>query len=425
MTAVIGILNKNGITMAADSAVTVTGGNQKKIYNTANKIFTLSKYHPIGIMIYNSSTFMTTPWEIIIKLYRKNLEETYFSTVEDYKNDFVKFLKDKNFFTTEEAQKNNLFDFAYWNLDGLKNRIINNLSDGLPEEDLKNEFKEKILADLRQNIETYDESSIILDDFKDYTIENFKIYSNEILTEVINTVFEDIPLNEDIINSMSELYFLHLRTTNFIGIETGLVFGGFGEDEIYPSITSIRIAEVFDNRLRYFDYHSDKITDSNNGSIMPFAQTDVINMFIRGIDPEIDNTYLSIFKKLVEKYNTTIFDILKDNQPELAAKVADLDINAITKQFSDEINNVKREKQILPTVDTVSILSKEDLAEMAESLIYLTYLKRRISSSEESVGGPIDVAIISKGDGFIWKKRKHYFDNEINKQFMANYFKKY
>lgn len=30
MTAVIGILNKHGVTMAADSAVTVTGGNQKK-----------------------------------------------------------------------------------------------------------------------------------------------------------------------------------------------------------------------------------------------------------------------------------------------------------------------------------------------------------------------------------------------------------
>ena len=61
---------------------------------------------------------------------------------------------------------------------------------------------------------------------------------------------------------------------------------------------------------------------------------------------------------------------------------------------------------------------------MAESLIYLTYLKRRISSEEESVGGPIDVAIISKGDGFIWKKRKHYFNEDLNKHFMSNYFNK-
>ncbi len=33
---------------------------------------------------------------------------------------------------------------------------------------------------------------------------------------------------------------------------------------------------------------------------------------------------------------------------------------------------------------------------MAESLLYLTYLKRRITFAEESVGGPVDVAIISK-----------------------------
>ena len=106
----------------------------------------------------------------------------------------------------------------------------------------------------------------------------------------------------------------------------------------------------------------------------------------------------------------------------MAQKIKDFDISILTKEFNSQLDQLKREKQISPTLDTVSILSKEDLAEMAESLIYLTYLKRRISSSEESVGGPIDVAIISKGDGFIWKKRKHYFEQSLNKHFMANYF---
>ena len=59
---------------------------------------------------------------------------------------------------------------------------------------------------------------------------------------------------------------------------------------------------------------------------------------------------------------------------------------------------------------------------MAESLIYLTFLKKRTSSNEENVGGPIDVAIISKGDGFIWKNRKHYFEKELNQHFFSNYF---
>lgn len=84
---------------------------------------------------------------------------------------------------------------------------------------------------------------------------------------------------------------------------------------------------------------------------------------------------------------------------------------------------IRRENYINPLMNAVSHLSKEDLAEMAESLIYLTYLKRRITNAEESVGGPVDVAIISKGDGFIWIKRKHYFKPELNQFFFDNYFK--
>ena len=46
-----------------------------------------------------------------------------------------------------------------------------------------------------------------------------------------------------------------------------------------------------------------------------------------------------------------------------------------------------------------------------------------ISSDEESVGGPVDVALISKGDGFIWIKRKHYFEKKYNPYFIKNYYK--
>jgi hypothetical protein len=43
---------------------------------------------------------------------------------------------------------------------------------------------------------------------------------------------------------------------------------------------------------------------------------------------------------------------------------------------------------------------------------------------DETVGGPIDVAVISKGDGLIWIKRKHYFSPELNRQFFVNYLNK-
>ena len=39
----------------------------------------------------------------------------------------------------------------------------------------------------------------------------------------------------------------------------------------------------------------------------------------------------------------------------------------------------------------------------------------------ETVGGPIDVAVISKGDGFIWVNRKHYFEPDKNPQFFSRF----
>lgn len=424
MTAVIGILNKHGITMASDSAVTVTGGNQKKIYNTANKLFTLSKHHPVGIMLYNSSTFMSTPWEIIIKLYRKELKDNCFDTIEEYRDDFLRFLKGKDYYTTPENQLFNLKQFLYWQLDNLKNRMIEKLSDGKTEEELSAEFKEIILADLQININTYEGATNILSDFSDYTFENFKNYAEVAIKEIADSIFDEIEINDEIFNAIMELYFNHLRTTNFIGTQTGIVFGGYGEKEIYPSLVSIMVSDVFDNRCRYYNFDQCEISDANNGAIMPYAQTDVINMFIKGIDPEIDAIYISVFKKLLQEYTDTIVEILNGENADLAKKINELDLSIISQEFENQLNQLKREKQIAPTLDTVAILSKEDLAEMAESLIYLTYLKRRISSSEESVGGPIDVAIISKGDGFIWKKRKHYFEESLNKHFMTNYFNK-
>jgi len=56
---------------------------------------------------------------------------------------------------------------------------------------------------------------------------------------------------------------------------------------------------------------------------------------------------------------------------------------------------------------------------MAESLVNLTKFKRRVSKEQETVGGPIDVAVITKGDGFVWIKRKHYFQPELNPRVLA------
>jgi hypothetical protein len=98
--------------------------------------------------------------------------------------------------------------------------------------------------------------------------------------------------------------------------------------------------------------------------------------------------------------------------------------NGIVENFWEKWTDWEHNKFVGPVLDIVGDLPKDDLAAMAESLVNLTSFKRRISPEMETVGGPIDVAVISKGDGFIWIKRKHYFSKELNPGFLTNYYRR-
>lgn len=426
MTAVIGILNKNAVAIAADSAVTVSGSNGRKIYNTANKIFMLSKYHPVSIIIYNSANFLSTPWEIIIKIYRNKLGNKSFSELKNYSDDFFKFLKSRKFFTNEETIKHFNQSFVYFSFEELSKMAINNAIES--NEDLVSIkadkrveiFRENLLEILDYQIKEF-KSKEKLKDFNSLTKKDFDKLLNAQIKEILENEFVEFN-TQKIRNKFSSLTYHYIKSKAFLGAWTGLVFAGYGDDDIYPTTISTKISDVFDNKVRFYTEHVEKIDDSNNGSIMPFAQRDVIDTIITGMSPDINDTLFSTFNNFLNGYNEHLINLVKKKQPDLADSLKDIDIDAICEQFVDEIGNVMEIKHIKPTVSTVSILSKEDLAEMAESLIYLTYLKRRISSDEESVGGPVDVALISKGDGFIWIKRKHYFEKEFNPHFIKNYY---
>ena len=88
-------------------------------------------------------------------------------------------------------------------------------------------------------------------------------------------------------------------------------------------------------------------------------------------------------------------------------------------EFVEEIVNFSKRTFVEPIISTVAILPKEQLAEMAEALVNVTALKRRVSPDEETVGGPTDVALITKGDGLVWIKRKQYFQPALNPAYFA------
>ena len=71
MTCEVAVMNKRGIALAADSAVTL--GNGKKIYHTAEKLFSLSPSIPVAIMTFGAADMMNVPWETVVKIYAQKL----------------------------------------------------------------------------------------------------------------------------------------------------------------------------------------------------------------------------------------------------------------------------------------------------------------------------------------------------------------
>ena len=429
MTAVVGILNKHAVAIAADSAVTIGGNGGRKIFNKANKVFTLSKQHPVGIMIYNSASFMATPWETIIKVYRKQLGNTSFSTLKEYKQNFIAFLRTKSFYTDAGMQTVFLENFSW----DVISSIINDIAiqnKGLienPSLESRQQFLTILEGQLDNLISHWGGLTEFCPEFLDYTIEMFSAYSEQIFERISQHRFTEngIIILPRLLEKMKIAVYSILRAKEELTNFTGLIFTGFGEDEIYPQLIPINVSIVVDNRLRFYvnENRAASISNSNNGAVCPFAQTDVIDTILTGIDPSLDNIYLNNFDALFKRYNQAIVESIGDTNPLLLEQIQNLDTSAIVNEFSTLNQHIKQENHILPLMNAVSNLAKEDLSEMAESLIYLTYLKRRITFAEESVGGPVDVAVISKGDGFVWIKRKHYFRPELNQHFFDNYFK--
>ncbi len=86
-------------------------------------------------------------------------------------------------------------------------------------------------------------------------------------------------------------------------------------------------------------------------------------------------------------------------------------------QHTDSWTSATASNHAWPLQRVIGSLPVDEMAELAETLIMLESLKEKVTQPTESVGGPIDVCVIGKSDGFVWIKRKHYFQPELNPQF--------
>ena len=412
MTSEIAILNKSAIALAADSALTYSHNNKAKIYNTAQKLFTLSKYAPVGLMWYGVGEYQGIPWETVVKVYREKLARKTFATIEMYSDHFKQFLKEDKLIRDVASSKLHNGGFI---------RMIG--------EDLRSQTtsidvneRDNALASRLATLETVVQEMPGLSnlsgesDLEGLSVEETGVILQEILSgEVSND------LADQVYRLASKLVYKN-KCTN---LHSGLVIAGFGDKELFPSLTHLYVDGAVKNHPRILLEEHVKITSDDSVKILPFAQTDTINAFVDGMDRGLASAVTGFVKESGDDLTKKIGDFLKD-----ILKKDDINTEEVFKDFlaghvatfQEKLTQVKYLSFIEPLYRATMTLPKEELAGMAESLVSLASFKQRVTLDSETVGGPIDVAVISKGDGFVWIKRKLYFKPELNMGFSANYF---
>lgn len=422
MTAIVGVLSRAGIAFAADSAATVTSSSGQKITNHANKLFTLSKHQPVGIAIYNNLEFHGIPWDTIIKMYRDSLSTKKYKTLKEYVDSFWKYIK-------KEILPSIVYEQTAYLAEGIRKLYAEHKRKALEEiggvitEDNKVEFYERMVQHMNQFVTN---NNTIAPDYADYKERELENSAKTFVDEVLKDDLADskCPLNykQSFIKSVYTLV-----RYEFFGywdnIYTGLVFFGYGEKELLPVCYQYRVNIAMEGRIKYcLDYQ--KIISTTDASvIVPFAQTDVTNTVIRSVEDSLRKKFYDNYKSCIIAMRDEVVDyIRKSGAPdEVIQKLNSLDVNHYSELYKNGMDKYIQEEYIEPLVLTVAYLSKEDLAELVESLVKMTCLKKHITKDLETVGGPVDVAVVTKGDGFIWMKRKHYFDPDLNKQFFERY----
>lgn len=425
MTAEIAVMNEEAIALAADSAV-----SGPKIFTSANKIFALSKYHPVGIMVFANAQFLNVPWETIVKQYRRELGDHSFPTLGEHADHFLRFFDGENGLFPPDAQEratagiaNALFTAV---LEDTMPRLEEIKADGKePTEQQATEEAETVIAAQLARWRNAGARSGVPKSYADSVRKKYK----EQIESAAGQVFAEANLSVKAQNELRHLVPAYLASQDFLSRNpnhSGIVIAGFGHEDVFPRLRRFSFQSISANRVKFGEGESVEIGHANRAVISPFGQDDEVVTFMEGISPlirhHLTEWWLPKLLQLVAEAGEKL-DLSEADTTKLMTDLAPRCVEMVTTDFQTDLGQFQRDNSINPIISIVGMLPKDELAAMAESLVNLTSFKRRVTAERETVGGPIDVAVISRGDGFIWIKRKHYFSPELNPQFLANYYR--
>jgi len=391
MTCEVAVMNKYGVALAADSAATF--GRGQKVYYAAEKLFCISQVPPVGVMISGSAELMDMPWEIIIKTYTQQRQAHPFERLEQYVEDFFRFVEQSEALFPPALQQTWFREAVrrYW-----KETFLEPLATpaGAPRKRRRAGGAAQALHRILAR-ETAAWRRLPM-------LELGAVYGDRVLAEYApvlaaleKELFHPLGLKQDFADKFrAAVGAMYMHTWVHPGDGSGIVFAGMGEAEPFPGLQEFQVDSIAAGRLRAVRLGEARITREVTAIVAPFGVTEMVDIFYRGIQPELEESLYAIIGRNLAHHRP-------DAPGWPAGETARL-VEQIRKAFTDGIVR----KYQSPLIAAVEVLPRQGLATMAEALVNLTALKLRMSvETVETVGGAVHVALLSRGDGFVWVRR--------------------
>ncbi|MDX2143907.1 MAG: hypothetical protein SFV19_11175 [Rhodospirillaceae bacterium] len=421
MTSEVAIMNRRCVVLAADSAQTVTytinGKEEKRYFKGENKIIQLSEHRPVGLMTFGNANLERVPWELLIKLFRTELGKKSFNDIQGYANELFTFIDAHNdLFPAGDRQaalKRHISTAAY---SILKQAMTSPGYTGAKE------VREQAVAinDFVDTASAAYENNQLAPPFNQVEVAQVLATTSGDVANELKAVFpaEDpwgsINFQSLSIAAIKLLYREYERLLD--DNSTGIVIAGYGDKDFFPKLSEYRCFGLLGARSLWKEARRQQaVTVERSAHLLGFASTRMIETIENGFSLSAFDIFVEASRKSLRGYSESIKNELKlSSLPN-----EDAHITQATELFRKASVSANLDRNYWPLLRVIEALPVDEMIELGETLIKLESLKEKVTEPTESVSGAVDVAVISKTDGFIWIKRKHYFDPQMNPRYFA------
>jgi len=186
---------------------------------------------------------------------------------------------------------------------------------------------------------------------------------------------------------------------------SGIYFVGYGEKSLYPSYWGVDAYGFLNGKFIYENDWRREVSSRDRSWYKTLAQDDSIEAFLIGVNETKRYEMMNLVKESIDNKFLKIIEKETDQKEKLTGIHQEIKETLTTINYFEDIND-QGESLFLQSISVMGVM---DMAEYAENLISLQSLKRKYDldhRNNSTVGGPTDLAIITKFEGFKWLKFK-------------------